>query len=129
MPIRHSVRPKYSPTPVTARRLAAANRALKRERDRLLLFADEVAQEQESAEERIARIDEAFLAYEQRHRDLAARQWRRGRRMLQRVRAEVRDLLITEWNRSRVPADAAYFADFVWTRLKRLGFEPDDLEQ
>jgi hypothetical protein len=119
--IRHRIRPRFEPRGSTPRRLAAAERALKRERDRHPLFASAVAAEQGTAEERIARFDRAAIVQEQSFRDLAARHWRLGRQWLASVNAEVREVLLAQWNASSVPADAAYFADFLRTRLRRWG--------
>ncbi len=72
-------------------------------------------------------MDQAMIAYDQGHRDLAARHWHRGRRMLRSLPPELQAPLLDQWNRSSVPPDAAYFADFVRTWLRRLGMERDDL--
>jgi hypothetical protein len=80
--------------------------------------------EQESPEERIDRMDQAMVAQDQSHRDLAARHWRWGPRMLRSLEPHLQASFLKEWNRSTVPPDAAYFADFIRTRLRRLGLEP-----
>ncbi len=121
MTIRHRVPPRLELRASTSRRVAAAERALRRERERYPLFAGQVAEEQGTAEERIARIDHSMIAYDESHRDLAARHWRLGLRLLASVNEEIRSLLIDRWNQSSVPADAAYFADFIRTRLRRWG--------
>ena len=97
-----------------------------REREHHALFADEVAADQESPEQRIDRFDQRLLRQDQGHRDLAARHWRWGRRQLVAVQAETRDQILQAWDRSSIPADAHYFADFVRTRLKRLGISPSN---
>ncbi len=70
-------------------------------------------------------MDQALIAYDQGQRDLAARHWRQGRRMLRSLPPELQPSLIDEWNQSSIPPDAAYFADFVRTRLRRLGIESE----
>ena len=122
--MRHEVRYRHSPRGITPRRLAAAKRALKRERDRLALFADEVAREQPSPEERIESFDDRGMRAERAMRDLAARHWRWGRRQLELVSDDVRQQILCAWNRSMAPPSAHYFADYVRTRLKRLGISP-----
>ena len=109
---------------MTSRRLAAARRALTRERDRYALFADEVAADQESPEQRIDRFDQRVLRQDQSHRDLAAKHWRWGRRQLELVSEDIREQILAAWDRSSCPPEAHYFADFVRTRLRRLGISP-----
>ena len=119
--MRHLVRWRPRVRGVTPRRLAAAKRALKRQRDRLPLFADQVSQEQETPEERIERFDLELLAHDQRFRALAAKHWRWGRRLLRRQTTEVQQEILAKWNRSPIPPDAAYFADFVRRELRNRG--------
>jgi hypothetical protein len=49
--------------------------------------------------------------------------------MLRSLPPDLQARLIEEWNHSSVPPDAAYFADFVRTRLRRLGIELNDSAQ
>ena len=92
MPIRHRDRHRLQPRGITPRRLAAARRALAKERGRLA---------------------------DQGHRDLAARHWRFGRRQLANLSDAVRGEIIASWNASSIPPDAHYFADFVRRELWR----------
>ena len=124
--MRHRIHYRPIPRGMTPRRLAAARRALTRERERYALFSDEVAADQESPEQRIDRFDQRSLRQDQGHRELAAKHWRWGRRQLEAVEAETRDQILHAWNRSMIPADAHYFANFVRTRLRRLGISPDN---
>ena len=101
----------------TPRRVAAARRALRRERQRLVLFANQVAAEQPTPQERVEHFDLELLQTDQRHRDLAARHWRWGRRQLAQLPPSTRDQILAAWNRSFIPPDAAYFADFVRRQL------------
>ena len=119
--MRHCVRYRPLPRGPTPRRLAAAKRALSREQQRYALFADQVAAEQETPQERIDRFDQRVLNQDQGHRDLAAKQWRWGRRQLDTVPAQTKAEIIEAWNRSFAPPEAHYFADFVRSRLNRLG--------
>jgi hypothetical protein len=45
--------------------------------------------------------------------------------MLQLLPEELRENLTSQWSASSAPPDAAYFADFVRTRLRRLGILDD----
>ncbi len=116
--MRHSIRPPLSIRGPNTRRIAAAKHALERERMRFALFASQVLDDQQTPEERVCRFDKQAIAQEDRHRDLAARQWRRGRRLLTAAAPAVRSEIIAAWNRSSIPAEAAYFADFVWRALR-----------
>lgn len=120
--MRHSIQPRPTTREITPRRLAAAERALRLERERLPLFADQVAAEQPSAEERIKRIDAEHAGYWQSHRDLAASHWRWGRRILSEYPAYGADIL-AKWEVSSIPPTAAYFADFVRRELRALGVD------
>jgi hypothetical protein len=103
------------------RRLAAAGRALDRERTRLALFVCELLGGQETPEERIRRYDECLFVQDRQHRELAAKQWRRGRKLLAKAPQETREEILAAWNRSSIPTDAAYFTDFVWSALRDRG--------
>jgi hypothetical protein len=119
MRTRHAVFGRIRPKGLTPLRIAAANRALARERNSLPLFAKQVASEQPTPEERIEHADITLLQYQHAHRDLAARHWRLARRMLANVAPELQEALLSKWNQSTVPPHAHYFADFVRTELKR----------
>jgi hypothetical protein len=123
--MRHMIRGRISLRGVTPRRLSAAKRALKRECDKLALFADEVAAEQPSPEERIEYFDLRVLESEQAMRDLAAKHWRWGRGQLQRY-PEHKKQILGQWATSWCPPEGTYFADFVRTRLRRLGAKTED---
>lgn len=119
MPIRHSVRHRPEVRGITSRRVAAAQRALRKERNRYALFADQL--DQDTPQERIAKADRQLLSQEQGHRDLHAKHWRWGRTQLAQQTKEVRREILAAWNRSSIPPTASYFADFVRSRLARLG--------
>ena len=94
MKIRRRVPERLEPRGVTPRRLAAAERTLARERQRLALFARQVLAEQETAEERIRRHDADNLRHDQGLRDLTAKHWRDGRRMLRSLPEPVQTELL-----------------------------------
>ena len=118
MEIRRRVLERPKCRGVTTRRLAAAERVLARERQRLALFARQVLAEQETAEQRIRRHDADNLLHNQGLRDLAAKHWREGRRMLHSLPPDLQKQVHEAWNRSSIPPDAAYFVDFVRTRRR-----------
>ena len=129
--MRHMTEHRIRIRGVTSRRLAAAKRALKRERDNLALFADEVAAEQPSPEERIEHFDRRILDAEQSMRNLTAKHWRWGRNQLEK-HPEHKEQILAQWATSWCPPTGNYFADFVRTRrtgrprLRRLGAKTDD---
>ena len=123
--IRHGIRGRPALRGVTPRRLAAAKRALARERARYALFAVEVAAEQPSPEERITAADLAMLDYDQGHRDLAAKHWRWGRKQLSRY-PDIAAEILSKWNRSWIPDTGTYFADFVRRELRARGLTVED---
>jgi len=123
MSMRHSIRLPLCVRGPTVRRVVAARNALERERTRFALFASQVLDEQQTPEERILHHDERAIAQEQRHRELAARQWCRGRRLLMEAAPTVRREIIEAWNHSSIPAEAAYFADFIWRALRDRGLQ------
>jgi hypothetical protein len=104
---------------VTHRRLAAAARALLREREECPLFADHIADEQPTPEERVRSIDAAQVANWQRIRDYNVRTWRSARRILNSLPAAECDRLRAEWQSAPYPASASYFADFLYQRTGR----------
>ena len=105
--------------PLTERRFAAAARALRRERESCPLFADDIADEQPTPEERVREIDAQQLAHWQRIRNYNAHTWRSARRILFSLPAEERDRLHAEWQSASYPASASSFADFLWQRTGR----------
>ena len=117
--VRHETMPRATARPLTERRLQAAKRALARVRDICPLFADDIAEEQPTPEERVRKIDTAQAAYWQRIRDYNARTWRAARRILNSLAAEERDRLRAEWQSASYPGSASYFADFLYQRTGR----------
>ena len=120
MKTRHRRRGRLRLRGITPRRLAAAKRALQRERDRHALFADQVASEQPTAEERITKSDLGVIEYDQGHRDLAATHWRWGRMQLRNC-PEIAEEILAKWNRSSIPDTGTYFADFVRCAIRARG--------
>lgn len=90
-----------------------------REQNECPLFADDIAGEQPTPEERVRTIDDAQIRYWQRIRDFNARTWRSARRILNSLPAAERDQLRAEWQSASYPASASYFADFLYQRTGR----------
>jgi len=128
--MRFNRRFKWQPRGVTLRRLASAERALKNQRDKLPLFADQIALEQPSALQRVQLADDATMRYEISSRDYNAELWRKSRKALYSVDIEVRRLLLKLWNGKRgYPGTPVYFADFLFTTYKHLRYRFDPLFQ
>ena len=106
--------------PVTKRRIAAAERALKRERDKFPLLADWIAEQQPTAVERVEFYNDAgdrrFAAF----RDNRAKTWKRARAELRKLPKAERQRLIAQWDASPYPKDAEYFADFLTQNIPGL---------
>lgn len=102
---------------ITPRRLAAAKRALQRERDKLPLFADIIAETQPTPEERITKIDTGLIGQMFEARNRIAAKWRECPRALRAMPADESAHLLWHWNRSMMPADTTYLSGLIhsWT--------------
>jgi len=112
---------KPGPRGITPRRLAAAKRALQRQREKLPLFADEIARSQPTPEERIRKHDETWERHKKSIRSFVANQWCEGRRKLRAMPKAEQKKLLDYWNNHKfLPASSEYFADLVtnWERVK-----------
>lgn len=109
---------------VTARRLAAAKRALQRERDKLPLFADMIAETQPSPEERINKVDAGLIKQMIETRHEIAAKWRKCRADLRAMPQNEREHLLWYWNRSMLPGDTTYLSGLIrrWTQK---GWRPE----
>ena len=105
-------------------RLATARRALKRQRDQVPLFADQVAADQPTAEGRIQSLDEAYEHYLQRFRDFVAASWRRARKMLREMPAEQRAAILAEWQYGHLPGSSEYLLDLIRRRMRGEAIHP-----
>lgn len=81
---------------ITNRRLAASKRRLRLEREAVPLFADHVAVEQPTPEERIRRIDEGVNQNWTEMRKRRAESWRRIRARLRALHSTVRARVLLE---------------------------------
>src|SRR5262245_16956658 len=105
--------------PVTGRRLFAAGRALRRERDAVALFPE--LQPTETPEQRIARMDAAAAAHLQTVRDRTAATWRRARRAFRALTQAQRAHVLAHWNAAtwHPPHEAHYLADLIHEATNR----------
>jgi hypothetical protein len=92
----------------TNRRIAAAERHLKGERDKMGLFADEVAKEQPTPLERIEGFDQGFYESQWAQRKQTAKLWRQARALLATITGRERSILIDSWNRAGYPGEPTY---------------------
>ncbi len=117
IPAIHGIRFSRSPRPlspdVSPRRIRRAELALKRERERLPLFTEQVAGDQPTPQARVERMDEAASAYSQRLRDFNAAQWKQARQALRELPEDAMRYVLAMWSVSGCPGTAAYLLDFL----------------
>lgn len=89
----------------TSRKRAALRRKQRREREALPLFAEQIAEEQPSENEVMARRAVASATQEARWRDDRAAQWRKARRMIDALPADERRAVRRVWDCAPYPAD------------------------
>lgn len=112
----------------TARRLAAAERHLAKERDRYALFEDEVDAEQPTAEERIQLFEEGHIEFWKNIRNHRAQVWRKSRAWLRRQPQWFIDSFLQYWNeRQWGPRDAGNFGAFLRMKAVEAGLDVGDL--
>jgi hypothetical protein len=104
-----------APRPITRRRLAAAERRLRIERDKTPLFAEHVAAEQPTPEQRIAAHDAQQAEYRRRDRRQWAAQWRECRAQLAAMPADQRPQFLLAWNNGYQPKDPVSLLDALRT--------------
>lgn len=109
---------------ITPRRLAAAKRALQRERDKMPLFADMIAETQPTPEERITKLDAGLIEQMIENRQEVAEKWREIRRKLREMPVDEREHLLWYWNRSMMPADTTYLSGLIYQWTER-GWRPE----
>lgn len=121
MKIKFWKRPHWERREATTRRIAAAKRFLQREQDKMPLFAADIARQQPTPEERIARHEEWAHRQDQALRDHAARCWVQGRAILRRLEQNRAEQILDAWNNEerRGPRDAPYFIEHVRAWLKK----------
>ncbi len=103
---------RAEPRPITARRIAAARRALQRQADAVALFPE--LQPTETPEQRCARFDLENVAAVQRWRDDEADRWRRARRALRAMSPEAQAQVDRRWAQNRfMPKTPVYLLDII----------------
>lgn len=70
------------------------------------------------AVENLDRLHADNIRHDEAFRDLPPKHWREGRRLLRSLPEGAQTQMFDAWNRSCIPHDAAYFVDFVRTRLR-----------
>jgi hypothetical protein len=96
----------------TNRRIAAAKRAIEKEKAKLGMFVDQFPVE--TLEERKARLDKGDAAWLIGFRQYRYKDWRRVRGILFALPAEQRHALVEEWNNHRwLPGTPDYLLDFL----------------
>ncbi len=110
---------QYTDRAVTARRLAAARRALDRQRAQMPLFASDITQ---TPEERIDEIDGYCRALKSDLRRRYARQILNLRRVWRAIPEDRRAQLAAEWEASNYPKEAGYALEWLarrgWCRIE-----------
>lgn len=107
----------FPPKGITPRRLSAAKNALKRQRDKHPLFADDIAKEQPTPEERILGFDARHEAIQRETWDRHKAQWADFAIAVGQLHEADRELFVSEWNTAPTPCDLVYakshFAKFL----------------
>lgn len=103
--------PRADNTDVTPRRLAAARRAVQREKDRFALFPELVTHT--TAEERIAAVNHHRTEWDQEHRQRRAANWRRARRQLGELPIIRQTGIRRYWQQFNGPGDPVYLLDMI----------------
>lgn len=98
---------------ITKRRLSNSTRALQKEREKLPLLSDWVAEQQPTPEERINNFDKGLIEYQKKLRKYRAEKWREVRKILSCLSLEAKSTVLNYWNNSRIPKDPVYFLDLM----------------
>src|ERR1700758_3392921 len=101
--------PRWEPYEVTPRKLAAARRAVQKQRDRYPLFPELL--KQQTAEERLASIADEREKWWQEMRDRHAELWRRARKALRELPAGPCAAIKHYWEISGGPGDPVYLLE------------------
>lgn len=109
---------RLEPRPVTPRRLAAARRAIQRQKDKIALLLPVLPDDFGTPEERVESFDRQLAINEQAWRDSRARMWRKGRRKLRELPDWELRFLVGAWDNSPYHHEAAVFSDFMTNYLR-----------
>ena len=99
------------PSPPSARRIAAARRAVQAEQDRYPLFPQLVTHH--TPEARLAAIDKHRVEWWQEQRDFRADRWRKARSSLRALPPGPRNGIIRYWQHGSLPGDPTYLLGLI----------------
>lgn len=125
--MRFTRRGKWEPT-ITRRKVAAYSLRLKREREKLPLFAAEVAAEQANypSVDRVMEMRQAGARIDEiRWRRLAYLWWREARAVLVALPADLQNDIRARWQRGMYPGEGGYFMSCIRSWAKDAGFDID----
>lgn len=98
----------------TPRKRAAVLVSQRRQREKLPLFADQIAEQQPSVDEVIAARHEYFPRAQQERRDKLAADWREVRARVAALPDDIRKPFLAYWNNHRwLPGDPSYLGSAV----------------
>ena len=97
----------------TNRKLKAAERRLRLDREKFPLFAAEIAESQPTPEELLDARGRAFVENQQANRDREARNWWRARAELRAIAEPDRAAFIRYWDRCKCPGNAGYLLTYI----------------
>src|SRR3546814_20617690 len=92
----------------TNRKLKAAARRLRLDREKFPLFAEEIGESQPSPEQLLDARARSFVTSQQDNRDRAARNWWQARAELRAIPESERGAFIRYWNRCKSPSHAPF---------------------
>lgn len=97
----------------TNRKLKAAERRLRLDREKFPLFAAEIAESQPTPEELLDARGKAFVENQQANRDREARNWWRARAELRAIPEPGRAAFVRYWDRCKCPGNAVYLLTYI----------------
>jgi hypothetical protein len=101
--------PRAKLDPPSKRRIAAAERAVRREAETLLPGF----QRDKTAADRLARMDAATERWWQKIRDSKASNWREARKILRQMPPDERCAFVEHWNTCSAPKEPEYCMDML----------------
>lgn len=119
MKIRFERALRAEPRGATPQRLAAARRAIEKDRENNALTPELVKPYNSDPETRIENADNRYLFVARALRAHNAKCWRKGRRMLLQLTPEMREICLQLWNREAYPLTGTYFCTHVRRCLER----------
>ena len=103
--------PRGETSPPSARRVAAAKRAVQAEKDRYPLFPELVTHH--TPEARLAAIDRHRIEWWQEQRNFRALRWREARSSLRALPPGPRTAIMRYWQKAFLPGDATYLLGLI----------------